>query len=372
MTKRFIMEFFKKFVSNTLAGTGSQTWFSLSKGEKRTSRVYYKLFEGGSFDYSFLFSNTLSSTFADGSVSRRNFLCDEWEILSMKVAIATMLPSKNANGCEKLDFLPVTFDSKTQKKVCPGELFYSDPVTLVGKKGDYLCIETTFCSNDERAKLPYHEEIQIPVYLLDGNEWTAGKQFPVPCMVGCDRPVKKSVAFLGDSITQGIGVPPNSYLHYTALTAELLGCEYAFWNLGLGYARADDMATLGAWFYQAKQADVACVCYGVNDVNRGFDAQTLKANLTKIVVALKASGVKILVQTIPPFDYNEQRTSVWKETNEYILNELSLLADGVFDVAPLLGKEDEPQMAKFVGHPNAEGCALWAKNLAPALLKLLK
>jgi lysophospholipase L1-like esterase len=132
------------------------------------------------------------------------------------------------------------------------------------------------------------------------------------------------------------------------------------------------MATLGAWFYQAKQADVACVCYGVNDINRGFDAQTLKANLKTIVTALKEAGVKVLIQTIPPFDYNEQRTAVWNECNEYLLNELSTLADGVFDAALLLGKEDAPQMAKYVGHPNVEGCTLWAKQLALSLSKLLK
>ena len=58
----------------------------------------------------------------------------------------------------------------------------------------------------------------------------------------------------------------------------------------------------------------------------------------------------------------------WLRVNEYIRQTLSKKAALVFDVVPWLQQDEErPHMAKFVGHPNAEGCAVWADALYDAL-----
>ena len=74
-------EYFKKYVSNTFAGSASQSFFE-SDGGRKKARVYYKMFEGGKFDYSLLYSNITDSTFADGSHSVCNMNLEEWEIYS--------------------------------------------------------------------------------------------------------------------------------------------------------------------------------------------------------------------------------------------------------------------------------------------------
>ncbi len=285
------MKYFENFVSNSIAGSGSQKTFSMQNGETRVSRVYYKIACGGTFDYSFLYTNVIDSTFADGSECHKNYVCDEWELLSLRAAVT--------NGCSPdepfINAIELTFDGKKTKTVHPAEFFTSDPARLTVNEHQYLCLELTFSGN----VLPYHPEIQIPVFIKNGKTWIDGKETPVPSMIGCKRAVKKRVGFLGDSITQGCGVPFNSYEHYTAHVSKAIGREYSFWNLGLGYARADDMASLGAWFYKAKQLDVACVCFGVNDIGRGFSAQTIKKNLTVIVDELNKAGIRVLIQSIP-------------------------------------------------------------------------
>lgn len=78
---------------------------------------------------------------------------------------------------------------------------------------------------------------------------------PVPSMVGCVRAVEKRIGFFWDSITQGIGSEKNSYGHWNAVLAEKLGEKNAYWNLGIGFARASDAATNGVWLQKAKQND---------------------------------------------------------------------------------------------------------------------
>ncbi len=70
----------------------------------------------------------------------------------------------------------------------------------------------------------------------------------------------------------------NSYEHWNAVVAENLGSQYGFWNLGLGYGRAADAATDGAWFFKAKQNDIVVVCYGVNDIFQGFTISEIQKN----------------------------------------------------------------------------------------------
>ena len=76
------------------------------------------------------------------------------------------------------------------------------------------------------------------------------------------------------------------------------------------------------------------------------------------------------MQTIPPFDYGPNNTIKWEDANNYILSELSKKVDMVFDVVSLLQESKEhPQKAKYGGHSNAEGSAIWADALYKALIQ---
>lgn len=370
-----INTYLQRYTSNTLAGSSNQYYFEMQKGEVKTGRVFYKIFCGGEYDYSFLFSNVIDSTYADGSKSCRNFLCGEWQILGARVCVAKIVAPNKAsfelilseNDTSDIvfsKFHTLTFGGKPQKKVKVGETFCTDGLRMAVDKDEYLCVEITFSG----LQIPYHEETQLPLFVKNGDKWDYSREMPVPNMVGCDRTVERKIAFLGDSITQGIGVRDNSYKHWNALLAEKIGDSYAYWNLGIGYARASDASTDGAWLYKVKQCDDVLICLGVNDLCQGATAIQIKKDLQIIVRKLKEVGKRVWLQTVPPFNYNERVRKEWLEVNRFITQELSKEVELVFDVVPVLGVDEQtPHMAKYGGHPNEEGCALWAERLYEAL-----
>lgn len=343
------MDFFKQYTSNTLAGSSNQSYF-LSDNTLQIGRVFYKVFAGGRYNYSFMFTNVIDSTYADGSHSKANIKCKNWIIKGVKVKIA----DKDTSDLASCDFkyeAPVCFGKKTEKEVISGEIFYSDPVTLECEKNDYICLEIEFSGE----QIPYFEELIIPSFRLIDGKWVATKQTPLACMVGCDRPVAKKIGFLGDSITEGIGVPMNAYTHWNAKIAEICGEQYSYWNLGIGFARAADAASNGAWLNKAKKMDAVTICLGVNDMGR-YSATEIKCNIETVVRILQDNKVRTVLFTVPPFDYQGANLEKWRSVNAYILNELSKITE-VYDVVPIWGdKAPDEQRAIYGGHPNEEGC----------------
>ena len=360
------MDYFERFVSNTHGGTSNQYYFEMDKGEVRTGRVFYKIAVGGTYPYSLLFSNTLDSSFRKG---QKNQPCDAWEILNIGVA---RWPSDAFDedffspvGADAINrqphaFLPLSFDGSQTKVVASGEMFCSDPLELTFNAGDYLCLEIT-CRG---SKIPCHPETRLPTFVCDEHGWCYSTEVPTAAMIGCERAVAARVGFVGDSITQGIGAPINSYAHWSALLAEKLGDKYAYWNLGIGCGRANDFATDGVWAYKAKNADCLIVCFGVNDILHGFSEEQIKRDLRSTVDLLRDGGRRVILQTVPPFDYDESHGWLWEAINRYIRTELSTRVDMVFDVVPYLNDDEaNPYAATYGGHPNEEGGAVWAQAL---------
>ncbi len=363
------MKYFDNFNSNTFAGSGNQFFFETNSNDVSTGRIFYKIAFGGEYNYSVLFSNIIDSTYLDGKTSHRNLICNEWYIHSARIGKCKAFPEfydilelvidENTNDIIVSDFVDIYFDSSKSKKVMPGEFFSSDPVKLDFKKDEYLCLEITFSGK----KIPYHEETLLPVFIKKGDKWIYSKFMPFAGMIGCDRKVKGKIAYIGDSITQGIGVKENSYLHWNALLSEKIGDEYSYWNLGIGYGRANDAASDGAWLYKAKQNDIIFVCYGVNDILRGQTEEQIKYDLKYIVETLKKDGKKLILQTIPPFDYQGENIEKWKRLNNYILTKFNDKVELVFDNTKILGEAENLHIAKYIGHPNEEGCRIWADSL---------
>ena len=338
------MRFFDKYSSNTLAGSGNQTWFSAQ--EKTTGRMFYRVFAGGEYEYGFLLSNITDSSFADGA----NLICDEWKLHSARCGVCKSIDEAKPDKT-------LYFGGKTEKNVMPGEFFAADGVMLAAEAGDYICVEITFSGE----KIPCHEEIIIPTFVKSGGGFAESKKVPVISMVGCDRAVKGKIAFLGDSITQGIGTEADSYTHWAARIAGKAGTEYSFWDLGIGCARAADAATDGAWLFKARSADFVSVCLGVNDIFGGYTAEEIKSNLNKTLQRLADSGCKTGIFTVPPFDFEGEHRKIWEDVNAYIKTGLAGKVRYVFDTAKVLGENGAEYKAKYGGHPNAEGCEALAE-----------
>ncbi len=350
------MEYFKTYWSDTLAGSGNQNWFAPEDpAQPITGRAYYRLFAGGQQNYSLLFSNIIDSTYSDGSHSKANTVCETWELLAGRIGLCAAAEE------EPEVFCPLTFEGKDSITVLPGMFFHTDPVALSARAGAYLCLELTF----RGTKLPYLEETLIPTYRKSLEGWVKDQRMPLAAMVGSDREIEKRIAFWGDSITEGLGTEEDGYLHWNARIAEKVGPKYGYWNLGIGFGRAADAASCGAWFYKARQADLVNVCYGVNDILHGYSAGAIKRNLRTIVTELKRAGCKVGLFTVPPFDYAGETLEKWLDVTEFILTELALMVDYLFDVRPDWG-QDAPltHMARYGGHPDAAGCEALAQRFA--------
>lgn len=355
------MDFFENFVSNTTAGTSNQSFFADGNG---VSRVFYRLLWGGKTEYSLLFSNAVDSTFGAGEGSRANQLCDPWT-LSISCCLCNGADDPNIEG---RDWLDLTFGGRREKTAAPGELFSTDSFMLDAREGDYLCVQIAF----RGSRIPCHPEINIPSFVKDGSRFVPSEYVPVPNMIGARRDVKARVGFLGDSITQGLGTEMDSYDHWCHKVALALGSEYACWNLGIGCGRASDAATGGVWLQKALENDCVVVCFGINDIIQG-DGPELYRNLETIVGTLKSKGKKVILQSIPPFDFTKQpRIDLWEEQNRRIRQELAPKCDGFVDVAAFLSVGGVGQTTKYGGHPNGEGCTVWAEHLLPVLRRVLE
>lgn len=360
------MKWFDTYSSNTLGAGGNQLIFS-TEGKEMTGRIYYKIFAGGTYNYSLLFSNIMDSTYKFGEESCCNKICDEWELLGARIGICKEVSPNKATEPEK--FYPLTFSGKLSKHVAPAEFFTSDPVELSAEKGDFLCFEVCYKGD----MIPYHWESILPVFTLENGTYVPNKKVPFPGMIGCDRKVKKKIGYLGDSITQGVGTPSNAYTHWNALVSDAIGEDYSYWNLGIGYGKGQDAASDGAWLFKAKQMDAVVVAYGSNDVGRGRSLEGMKKDFSTIVQKLKDAGVKVFLISVPPFDWQDEFLERWNGINDYLVNELSSEADGFFHVAPLLVDYTQWEgKSKYEKHPNEEGCRIWANEMLPPFREFLK
>lgn len=358
-------EYFNKMCSNSVAGSSVQTYFYPKNAQTEyTGRVFYRIKCSGKFNYSFLFQSLTDSSFPIANVSSSNFKVSEWEIVKGYVAICDRIDNNiNLNALNQ-----IYFDGKAVKKIREGGFFFSDKISLDVKKGEYICLQITY----KGKKIPHHFENTIPTFKLVSGEWVEDNQAIFASMIGCERQVKVRIGFLGDSITQGVGVENNSYENWCARLSEKLGDGYAFWNLGIGYGMANDCAKNNSWLYKAKQNDLVVVCFGVNDILRINDEATTKKDLLKIVTVLKKNKRKVVLQTIPPFNYDEEKRVVWENLNTYIKNELAKKVDSVFDTVEFLKKDEQnPHLVKYGGHPNSEGCKLWAEKLYTVIKRFL-
>ena len=363
------MKYFDTYSSNTCAGSGNQLPFS-TDGEISIGRIFYKISASGTYNYSFLFSNTMDSTFNDGAIAHSNLVCDSWDLISINAAVCKTcnvfdFETPYDGNVEVGAFQTVTVNGQESVEVMPGMFFATDPLELSFAEGEYLCLEMAYRGD----MIPYHEESILPSFVKEGNTWMHSKHLPYLSMLGCDRPVKMKIGYLGDSITQGIGVDVNSYAHWNAKLSQMLGTEYAYWNLGIGYGRVDDAASDGAWLFRAKHNDLVVVCYGVNDIMQGFSESEIKRNFDKLVDTLHRAGAKVLLQTIPPFNPStEEKKEIFFRVNQYLKEELSKKVEGFFDNVPVLRESAEKNyIPKYGLHPDAEGCALWAEALYPVL-----
>ena len=342
---------------------------------RTTFRGVYKIQEFGELEYKFYFSNNVDSTFSNGSHSYRDMPTEAYKIISATVGTS----SKMTGMGDISNPQALTFGGNAGRDVAAREMFWSDPITLNVPEGQYLIFEWTV----EYTVIAATNSEDSVCFLYDDTKGRLiiATSAPMPALIGAKRENDLRVAFIGDSITMGIGAGSRDHRFWAAQITELAGTEISFWNLGLGYARADDAANSPAWLEKAKNNDVIVICFGVNDINSGpyqfsgqRSADQILADINTIATICKEAGCEVIIFSTPPYTYsNATKIGVWQE----LTGKLKTLAEqkgyDFFDFAAVLGSPSNPATPAYGGHPNATGCKAVAEAfMASGLLEKYK
>lgn len=351
---------FEIYQSNSITPSACNYALKSTDGQPvhRTFRGVYKIQQFGELEYKFYFSNNVDSTFSNGSHSYRAMPTESYKIISAKVGTSSKMTGMGDMNAPKT----LTFDGNEGRDVAAQEMFWSDPITLNIPDGHYLIFEWQV----EYTVIAATNSEDSVCFLYDDSRGRliVATSAPMPALIGAKRENALRVAFIGDSITMGIGAGTRNHKFWAAQIAELAGTEISFWNLGLGYARADDAANSPSWLEKAKNNDVIVICFGVNDINSGpyhftgqRSADQIIADINTIATTCKEAGCEIILFSTPPYTYsNSTKIEVWRELTEKIKALAETSGYDFFDFAAILGSESNPATPAYGGHPNEAGC----------------
>ena len=184
------------------------------------------------------------------------------------------------------------------------------------------------------------------------------------------------IAALGDSLTQGFGLPPeDGFVPQLSGWLETRGAEVVLINAGVsgdttagGAARIDWTLSDGV--------DGLIVALGGNDVLRGIDPGAARANLTQILARAGEDGIPVLLVgiTVPP-NYGPDYQAAFEAIYPDLAQEFGTLLYPDFLTA--ISSEDRATaIARYMQadaiHPNAEGVARIVEDMGPSVLELVE
>ncbi|MBW4082397.1 SGNH/GDSL hydrolase family protein [Paenibacillus sp. S150] len=348
-----------------------------------TYRTYIRLRENGSLTLKFWHSNAVDSTWDLGLEASAGEPGGAWGIEAAYIADGGLEPDGTVTPGTQV---AVTFSGETGKEVLPGEAFWTDEAVLDLPEGHYLAFTWTLRTASAGKTIPYNVEgMLVSAYDAPGN--LAGQEtsrsfsvsdklLVLPGYIGYKKKVDKKLVFLGDSITQGVRTAKDEYSYWAARIAEGLGTGYGLWNIGSGWARAYDAATGGSWLNKAKQGDEVLIVLGVNDLDIGKrSAAELLEDIARIISLIREANpeVKIILGTVPPFNFAGEREDAWRSVNAAILAAPPAGVSRVFDIAAVLAMPApadhrvRPEYMSNSDDPHPNGTA--GKAVAEAFLK---
>ena len=169
-------------------------------------------------------------------------------------------------------------------------------------------------------------------------------------------PLDTKILAFGDSLTYGYGVTRDK--NYPSVLGDILHVSVV--NEGVNGEFSDQGLERLASVLARHKPDILVLCHGGNDILRKKDLTQTKNNLNAMVKMAKEKGVYVLLVGVPTFDILSFNVPSF-----------------YYEVAKENGIEIEDSSLKKVMegenlksdqvHPNAEGYALMAKNIAQIL-----
>lgn len=174
---------------------------------------------------------------------------------------------------------------------------------------------------------------------------------------------------LGDSLTHGYGLAQEQgFVPQLQRWLDARGEDVDVVNMGVsGDTTAGGLSRLD-WAL-ADGADAVIVELGGNDLLRGVEPSTSRANLDAILAKLAARDIPVLLAGLEaPLNYG----AGWKAEFEAMYTELAEAHDAILHASFLAGVEDDPALMQPDGiHPNAAGVARIVEAIGPAVLELI-
>lgn len=343
---------FTTYVSNTVVSTGNN--FYIEKAENITYRAYLPVEQYGELEYKFFFTNMVDSTYAKGKDA---FVGKDGGAYT--VSNAVIADGGTSTEDEITNRTPVTFGGKETKEVATDESYWSDPVTMNIPEGHYMVWEWTV--SGEGIPCNKMSSLTSTASSADGETFEFCDEIPLPQIIGAKRDVKHTVAAIGDSITQGCQTEHMKYEFWASKISTQLGSDVAFFNCGLGWARASDAASNENWLSRVSQYDTVIVAFGTNDIVSGkyggkkSTAEEIEKYLDTIVSYLTEKGCDVILFNAPPQDFKKTNEGIRTALNEKIPAIAEKYGAKFFDFSALLSTQAEPEKAVYGGHPNGEG-----------------
>lgn len=177
----------------------------------------------------------------------------------------------------------------------------------------------------------------------------------------------KTILFLGDSLTEGLGVGQKDA--FPSLVENMIKTklkkDIQIINGGVSGSTTSDGLSRLKWYLKRKP-DIVFIALGANDGLRGLNLQQSQKNLEEIVEFAQKSNAKVFLagMLIPPNygpEYSKRFKKMYEEIkNKYKLKSMPFLLDGV-------AGEKELNQSDGI-HPNAQG----HKYIAKEVYKFLK
>lgn len=187
---------------------------------------------------------------------------------------------------------------------------------------------------------------------------------------GSPQILRPTIVALGNSLTAGLGVPPEeSYPSQLQRRLEAGGYPYRVINAGMSGETSAGMLRRVEWVLKSNPSLVILETGG-NDGLRGLDLQETRRNLEAIIRRLKAAGVTVVLagMKLPP-NYGAAYTAEFAR----LFPELARAHDLPFMSFFLEGVATRAALNQADGiHPTGEGYRVIVDHLMPILEPLLE
>jgi len=286
--------------------------------------------------------------------------------------IDTVTLARSLGGAEIETPQAVLFGGTPGTVIAPGAQAVSDPVTFSAGAGTRIAVTLTY--GPGALAEDFHWDARETSYLIGADTAAPEVRAEVPArltlsMVLSDRPARQVVIAMGDSITDGNGVPMDAIARWPDFLARALAGEgIAVVNAGLSGNRllSDGMgrsvlARLDRDVLAVPGAETLVLLIGTNDIawpgtlfapeEPRMRLDRLQAALMQVASRVHAQGLRLIVGTLPPFEgalpetpmeatyWSAEKDALRRELNDWLRG--AGFHDGLVDFDRLLSAPED-------------------------------